>query len=470
MMKLRYVAMGLLVFSTFARAQSSSGDIEITRDDQTGLGLTVYKDFAVVRDVRQVSLPRGIVEVDYQDVARTIDPTSVRVTSIGREDLFTVEQQRYEYDLLNKESLLQRYIGRKLKYSRSLRTGGSYERVLRQGILLAIDPEIVKFGDEVEISPRGVISLPSIPEGLRTVPTLIWQINNRYKGRQTIATSYIADRFSWSTDYRMDLNVDETSGDLSVWVSVRNQSGMGYHNANVQLVAGDVKHADVRRKEAGMPRAALMQMQSDMVTGKPFFEYYMYKLQGPIDLANNETSQFRLMSAQDVPVRKSYLLRTQVPEHSLQAPLKNWFDVQLTFDNLAKYGLGYPLPQGNFRVFKTGNDGAPQLLGEDQMSHKSNGQSAIISVGKAFDLFAEHTQTSYRRVGEHGVEIGYKVVLHNLKQHKVTVTLDEKLAGDWTIIDQSVAGKRIDDGIQQYTLTLGPGSVQSVRYTVRINN
>lgn len=468
MMKLCGMAVVIALVAIAASARASENDLEITRRDQTALSLTIYKNFAVVRDVRRATLPRGIADVDFEDVAKTIDPASVRVKSIGREDLFTVEQQTYEYDLLNKESLLQRYIGKKLKYSRSVRTGDTYERVFREGTLLAINPEIVRFGDEVEIAPQGTISLPSIPRGLLTVPTLVWHVDNRYGGTQTIEVSYLANRLSWSADYRLDLNQDESTGDLTVWASVNNESGLSYRDAKIQLVAGDVKR--VKRSElAPTPAASLMRMQSDIVTGEPFFEYYMYHLQGSVDLDQRETHQFHLMSAEDVPVTKSYRLTTQVPEHPLQSPLDDWFDVRISFQNLARYGLGVALPEGIFRVFKVDRRRASQLLGEDRLEHKSKGQMVTVSVGKAFDLEAVHTQTAWRRLSNQGSEISYKVSLHNRKHQKVQVVLDEKFAGDWKITDQSLPGKRVDSTTERYGITLGPAATRTLAYTVRIN-
>ena len=464
MMKSLVISVGLVLVS-FA-AYGDSTNLTLSKKDRRQVDLTIYNDFAVVREIRRTILPRGIVDVDYQDVPSTIDPTSVRAASVGKEDLFGIQQQTYHYDLLNRKSLLEHYIGKKLKYSRNIEENGTYERVLREGILLSIDPEIVKFGDEVEISPEGVISLPYIPEGLRTIPTLTWRINNRVKGVQSIETSYLADGFSWDAEYRLDLNDDETTGDLSIWVDVQNQSGADYDSASVYLVAGDVRRAEAPRPVV-RPEAAMMRMQSDMATGKPFFEYYMYTMRGAVDLKNNEKKQFRLTSAENVSVRKSYALTTEIGSRQLQEPVKDRFDVRFAFDNTKGSGLGTPLPKGRFRVFKS-EGGAPQLLGEDYLAHTPRGETGSVTVGKAFDLVAEHTQTSYRRVGERGVEVAYKVALRNRKDQKVSVTLNEKFYGDWSITQQSEPGKRIDSTTQQFVLALDPGSERSLTYTARI--
>lgn len=464
---LNAVGLAFAMFAACAPAQAER--VEITGADQTMSGLTIYKDFGVVQDVRHARLPTGKVEVVFRHVAKTIEPTSVRVSSVGSEPHFAVEQQTYEHNLLNKQSLLQHFIGRKIAYTRLVREGDTEKRVTREGRLLAVDPQIVEFSDGVEIAPRGTISLPSIPAGLTLEPALVWRVDNDFKGRQLIRTSYLAGGLSWSADDRLDLDADETFGHLSVWASVSNESGVSYRNASVQLVAGDVKRVDVKREFMGAPVAHLMRMQSAEVTGKPFSDYYVFSLPGRVELADNATKQFRLISVRHIPVRKTYVLTTHIPERSTSGPLENWFDVRFSFDNLSKYGLGIALPGGIYRVFKSDKNHELQLLGEDRLTHKSKRDTVTVSVGKAFDLEAVHVQTAFRRIGERGAQISYRVTLHNRKRHKATVTLNEDFTGDWTILDQSMSGERVDSTTQRYTVNLAPAETRSMTYTVRID-
>ena len=43
---------------------------------------------------------------------------------------------------------------------------------------------------------------------------------------------------------------DDKAGDLAGWVTLKNQSGTGYRNAKLQLIAGDVNRV-VERKADG---------------------------------------------------------------------------------------------------------------------------------------------------------------------------------------------------------------------------
>ena len=111
----------LLAPSLSAAEPLVSAILQVGQSSQIETSLTIYSDnFALVSEVRQAQLPEGRFELNYGDVAASIDPTSVAVSSKGEFGDFTVLEQSYRYDLLNRESLLKRFINHKLKYARSV--------------------------------------------------------------------------------------------------------------------------------------------------------------------------------------------------------------------------------------------------------------------------------------------------------------------------------------------------------------
>src|SRR4030095_855601 len=91
-----------------APAQGSS-----TLDDQTELALTVYNsNIALVRDVRTLQLPRGTFDLQFMDIAATVNPATVHFRSLSEPDRVNVLEQNYEYDLLEPDKLLRKYVGR----------------------------------------------------------------------------------------------------------------------------------------------------------------------------------------------------------------------------------------------------------------------------------------------------------------------------------------------------------------------
>ena len=83
--------------------------------NKPGVGLTIYNDnFAVVREARNMKFDKGQNTVRFTDVASAIDPTSVKFTCLSSPGAVSVLEQNYEYDLVNTDSLLKRYIDKQV--------------------------------------------------------------------------------------------------------------------------------------------------------------------------------------------------------------------------------------------------------------------------------------------------------------------------------------------------------------------
>ena len=457
----------LLVVSPFL-SFGASGQLQLARDAQTGVSLTVYSDFAVVRDVRRTTLPVGEIEVEFEDVAKTIDPASVSVRSLGEGSDLEVLRQSYQYDLLNRQSLLENFIGENLKYSLSLEQDGTLEKVFRKGVLLSINPEIVQFGESIEISPVGVITLPYIPEELRTTPTLVWTVDNSRRGAQEIETTYVAGNVRWNADYTLVLDDVERRFDLSSWVNLTNQSGTSFEDATLQLVAGTVQRMSLQPRMS-MPMMARADMMEEVVaTGNvpvSLADYHLYEFPGEYTIADKESVQLRFRSATGVPITKEYMSAYMIPFHQMPQAQSDRFDVRYTFE---ASDLGRdPFPAGRVRVMKQDRDGNLQLLGEDNIPHTPVGEDIEVTVGKAFDLGVERTQLEWRRLSNRSSEVTVEVTVTNSKRDSAEVILHETFFGDWEVMSQSLSGEKINSTTLEYRLRLKGGEKNTFTYTVR---
>ena len=95
-----------------ARAESLSSGLQ----DQRGVAVTIYNvNLGLVKDQRLISLPQGVGELRFMDVAAQIIPTSVHIKSVVDPASLQVLEQNYEYDLLNPQKLLDKYVGKEVK-------------------------------------------------------------------------------------------------------------------------------------------------------------------------------------------------------------------------------------------------------------------------------------------------------------------------------------------------------------------
>lgn len=461
----------IIICCYFSISLAAGQRIVVGDEQQVDVSVTIYNgNFAIIREKRDVLLPIGEFELEFRDVARSIDPSSVLVISAADERGLQVFEQSYRYDLLNKQTLLERFLGRKLKYSRSVLEGTRYEKMLREGVLLSINPEIVRFGDEIEIEPEGIISLAYLPDDLITTPTLLWTMENSVQDRQGLQISYLTENVSWQTDYILTLNNDESKADLDGWVTLVNQSGAAYRNAKLKLVAGDVQR--IRSRPVMAHRATLEAQEfAAVVPGRQsFFEYHVYDFPRRTTLEANSVKQVRLMAAKSIDIEKSYVLQNEVVLYQAQGMQNLKADVILAFRNTRKNNLNVPLPAGKVRVYKADSEGILQLAGEDRVQHTPVNSDIVIKVGRAFDVTAIRKQTEYRRLGNRGVEVGYSITVKNHKDKAIELVVKEKLNGDWIIIQESHKGQKLDSATVAYTLKLPKGAEQTVTYIARFNH
>src|SRR3970282_1708676 len=111
---------------TGAAEPAALGQDSTTLDDQVELSLTVYNSaLALVRDVRNVQLAPGTLDLKFMDIAATVNPATVHFRSLTDPSRVAVLEQNYEYDLLEPDKLLRKYVGRDVTIVRVRQEGGT---------------------------------------------------------------------------------------------------------------------------------------------------------------------------------------------------------------------------------------------------------------------------------------------------------------------------------------------------------
>jgi len=107
----------------------AAGDQSTSLNDQTDLAVTVYNsNIALVRDVRELQLPKGTFRLKFMDIAATVNPATVHFRSLTEPDKLGVIEQNYEYDLLEPAKLLNKYVGKEVTLVRSYMDNGRTKR------------------------------------------------------------------------------------------------------------------------------------------------------------------------------------------------------------------------------------------------------------------------------------------------------------------------------------------------------
>jgi len=441
-----------------------------------GVGLTIYNDnFAVVRESREMSFDAGVNTVKFTDVASAIDPTSVNFKCLSAPGAISILEQNYEYDLVNTESLLKRYIDKKV--SLYIKGSGADGHQQLGGVLLAaVGGDLVLLNEQggIEIVARGSvdnISLEELPEDLVTKPTLVWLAAAQEAGEQLCRVTYTTGAMGWKADYSAVLNEGDTALDFSGWVTIDNKSGAGYKDARLKLIAGDVRRVTPPRAVSRRMKRGYA-MEADAAGGfeeKPFMEYHMYTLGRRSTIKNNQVKQIEFIEpAAGVLCKKIFVYERSDYWYRRGAGTSKKVMVKIEFENAKENQLGMALPKGKVRVFKKDPaDESLQFVGEDTIDHTPKDEKLSLYIGDAFDIVAEHTLVDKKEwLGRH-IET-HKVEIRNRKDEQAAVFVDEKFARwvEWKMDKSSQKWEKKDAYTARFPVTVGANSTVTVEYTV----
>ncbi len=85
---------------------------------------------------------------------------------------------------------------------------------------------------------------------------LIWNVDSKFEGQVPVEVSYFTSGISWNADYVMVTDKEETKAGFDGYVTVVNNSGEDYENAEVRLVVGTINLVEKIQQLAAGPRPA----------------------------------------------------------------------------------------------------------------------------------------------------------------------------------------------------------------------
>ena len=424
--------------TVFADSQERTSSV----GQREAVNLTVYNaGTALVHDRRRLHLDAGLNRIAWRGVSAQIDPTTALLEATGGSNQVDVIEQNFDFDLFNPSALLERYIGKQVIVVHDPRFAGERETRETARVLSTSGGIVLRYRDRIETELRGHIAYPVSSSTFRDRPTLVLELASRESGQQTLDLSYLTSGLSWNADYVGVLSSDERHLSLTGLVTLSNTSGASYSGARLQLVAGNVNIIQpqmLRTIARVTSRSAADTYAVGRFGQENYFEYHLYTLGRPTTILDKQTKQLSLLSAHDVPIRKTLELRgtqqyyrTKEPDLGDRLPV----GVFVTFQNRGG-DLGIPLPGGVVRLYKKDSKGLSQFLGSDQIEHTPRGEIVRLNLGNSFDVTAQKRQTSFI---QHAcsVDSSYEIVVSNAKTDPQDVLVVEAIPGSWEIDAES---------------------------------
>lgn len=473
-----YTLLALLISGLAPGVQAAGQDS--TPAARQRLNLTLYQNGpALITEQRHITLSAGDNTLRWHGLAPQLQADSVLLRDTTDTASVRTLEQSFQPARLNAENLLKQHLGREVIVIDT--PPGQAER-RETARLLALDPSpVLQFADRIETQPTGRLAFPGRVDALSAEPLLELRVHSKTAGQHSLALSYLSGGLHWQADYVAELASDKQHMQLNAWASLRNDSGQGFEQARLQLLAGEPAQSapQPRAAKAMLAMAAPATMADDGISAQSFADYHLYTLPQPIDLPDQTSKQVLLFQADQLPIRLHYRLSATSPRQRLaqgSEPQPLRIDTLLSFSNRTPQ-LGQALAAGNLRIYQRDNAGQVQLIGTTLLPATARNGDLNLRLGNAFDLSGYRRQLDFKylessKPNQRVMETRQAIELHNAKSTAVTIQVEEHLPGDWQILESTLPYQKLNANLVSWQVSVPAGGKQSLEYRLRstLNN
>jgi len=477
-----------------AMAQSSDPTGASAQGD---VSVTIYNNGqALVQDIRQLNIAAGRSRIEFPDVSAQIRPETLSFAAANA----GIVEQNFDFDLLTPQKLMEKAIGRTVTLIRTNPATGAETRE-QATVLSTAGGVVVKIGERIEVLrddglPVRVI-FDGVPQNLRARPTLSVTVDSARAGARPASIRYLTPGLGWAADYVALYDEGIDTIDMQGWVTLTNNTGTTFDNANTLLVAGSPGSADEYAYRAPRPPRS----SGDFVPGtetadrEQLGDFYLYPIAERTTIANAQTKQVSFLDVQGVAARKVY--RRDVSWLTNDSDPVN-VSSEIAFSSSRDQGLGDALPAGTVRFYQRDARGTPQFIGENNIGHSPMGSELSLRTGDAFDIFVQAEVEKRDRItadewvtykrwqvisddkivsqGTTQYAVTYyrttmRYTLTNAKSTPVTVELFQSgldqgwWSQDYRVVSEDVPGEQINADRRKYTITVPANGKREVRVT-----
>jgi hypothetical protein len=465
--------------------------------------LTIYnQNFFVAREYVPLDLTTGVNHAQFAGIASHLEPDSVILRDPAGRGLQVLEQN-YRNDPISQELLLSFYEGKTIDFlvQRADRQEIVKGKIVRSGYVPSsyyaqnyqqpsYTQPIIEVDGVLRFGLPGQPLFPALSGDSILKPTLSWLLQTNDPGKFDAEISYVAGGMSWQSDYNIVVS-DNPKGktdllDMVGWITMRNQSGKTFENANIKLMAGDVNKLQPATVSGRMYAAEAKAMMADaaapVVREKSFDEFHLYTLARATTLRDQETKQVEFVRSTGIRALRLYVYDgaqvqqygyynmdqiRQDQSYGTQSNPKVW--VMEEFRNAEANHLGITLPKGRLRFYRRDTDGHLEFVGENTIDHTPKDETIRIFTGNSFDVVGERKRTNIRvDSARNWMDESFEIRVRNHKKEAVTVRVVEHLYRwtNWKLTEQSQDSRKTDAQTVEFPVTIPPDGEQVVTYTV----
>jgi len=467
-----------------------AGTVALTVGAQPAL--TIYnQSFAVVRDSVPLDLKAGVNEVRYPGATAQLEPDSVILRDPSGNHSLQILEQNYRNDPISQDLLLSLFEGKTIDFEKIRNRDNTQVtdlipgKIIRSGYVpggTAQEP-IIEVDGKLQFSLPGQPLFPDLGDDTILKPTLNWRLQTDKPGNFDAEVGYVTEGLDWSASYNLVSPEEGDFVDFVGWITMENNSGKTFENANIQLMAGDVNKIQPRpmyafREVMAVGGAAGGGMEP-AVTEKAFDEFHLYSIARPTTLHDRETKQVEFVHAEKVFAPTIYVYEGAA-DYRFYGGLntdQNWGQsdnkkilVQREFVNAETNHLGIALPAGKLRFYRRDDADRLQFVGENTIDHTPRQETIRVTTGNAFDLVGERKQTDYHLDSDNKTaDETFTIKLRNRKKDAaVEIRVIEHLYrwNNWEITAHSDEFTKTDSQTIEFRVPVKPNEEKVVTYSV----
>ncbi|MGD9810831.1 MAG: DUF4139 domain-containing protein [Sphingobium sp.] len=393
---------------------------------QGDVSVTIYNNnLALVQDVRQLDIPRGMSRIEFPDVSAQIRPETLSFAAAGA----SIIEQNFDYDLLSPDKLMEKAVGQVVTIVRTNPATGAETR--EQAKVLAVNGGVVlQIGSRIEVLrddglPVRVI-FDKVPPNLRARPTLSVRVDSDRAGTRPASIRYLTPGLGWSADYVALFDSKAGKIDVQGWVTLTNNSGTTYSNANTLLVAGGVNQSGrggYTRYAPPPPPGGMIKAGTETADRERLGDFYLYPIAGRTTIASNQTKQVSFLDVQNVSAQATWEYVNDWLSGSAEPQSANSV---VKFSTSKSGGLGDALPAGTVRFYMKDASGAAQFIGENTIGHTPMGSELALATGQAFDVKVRSTVETRQKLSDRKWRTTMRYEVTNAKPEAITVDVVQR--------------------------------------------
>jgi len=413
--------------------------------------LTIYtRDLTLVRETRSLQLDKGEGSVALGSLPPGVVAGSEVIETL-KGNAATTRSLQFVNNLFDLDKYWASRVGETVSLPQSDSTSltGILRRATSSHLFLEVEGGLKPVSRSAADKE---LTIETIPTGLVTEPSILWNYTTKQAGARTIQLSYLTTGLTWNGAHKV-VQESRTASFLPGF-TVTNNTGMVLEYASLDLVAGEVHLAgDRRRVDRLNPKPGAVKADGIGKTGD--LRHWQMPASGHLTLGSTTFQPLGEVSAR--AAERLYEYDATIYDDRVAAKLS--------------FTLNSAIPAGVVRVFQKGITGL-LFAGEDSMDDTPAGSQVELTLGPVFDITAERTRLSEGRDGQGGTSQVFRVALGNSGDKLATVRVLERVFGEWDISSATLNGApvdlvRVDARTARFDVPIGAGSTVELEYEIR---